>query len=67
MLSQNRCSFNPILDFDNKLMEGTKNFCQFLEDINKGVRFYKSAALLPIYLLKTAPLLKKILMVVLKF
>ena len=67
MLSQNRCSFNPILDFDNKLMEGTKNFCQFLEDINKGVRVYKTAALHPIYLLKRALFLKKILMVMLKF
>ena len=24
MLSRNRCSLNSILDFDNKLMEGTK-------------------------------------------
>ena len=46
MLSRNRCSSNPILDFDNKLMEDTKNFCKFLEDISKGVWFYKFAALL---------------------
>ena len=32
ILSRNRCSFNLILDFDNKLMEGTKNFCKLLED-----------------------------------
>ena len=47
--------FNPsntILDFDNKLMEVTKNFSEFLEDISKGVRFYKAAALQPICLLK---------------
>ena len=48
-------------------MKGTKNFCKFLEDITKGVRFYKAAALQPIYLLKKAFLLKKILMVMLKF
>ena len=29
MLSRNRCSFNPILDFDNKLMEETEKFCKF--------------------------------------
>ena len=32
ILSRNRCSSNPVLDFDNKLMEGTKNFCKLLED-----------------------------------
>ena len=58
--------FNSILDFDNKLMEGTKNFCKFSEDISKGVRFYKADALQPIYLLKRALLLKKVLMVMLK-
>ena len=67
MPSRNRWSSNSILDFDNKLMEGTKNFCKFLEDISKEVRFYKAAALQPIYLLKRAFLLKKILMVMLKF
>ena len=41
-------------------MEGTKNFYKFLEDISKGVRFYKADALQPIYLLKRAFLLKKI-------
>ena len=51
MLSKNRGSSNPILDFGNELMAGTKNFCGFLEDISKGVRFYKAAALQPIYLL----------------
>ena len=48
-------------------MEGTKNFCNFLEDITKGVWFYEAAALQSIYLLKKAFLLKKILMVMLKF
>ena len=48
-------------------MEGTKSFCKLLEDINKEVRFYKAAALQPIYLLKRVFLLKKILMVMLKF
>ena len=68
MLSRNRCSFNPILDFNNKLMESTKNICKLLEDLSKGVQFYKVAALLlPIYLLKRALLLKKILMIMLKF
>ena len=41
-------------------MEGTKNFYKFLEDISKGVRFYKADALQPIYLLKRAFLQKKI-------
>ena len=67
MLSRNRCSFNPILDFYNKLMEGTKNFCKLLEDWSKGVQFYKAAALQLIYLLKRALLLKKIVMIMLKF
>ena len=67
MLSRNRCPSNPVLDFDNKLMKGTKNVCKFLEDTSKGVRFYKAAALQPIYLLKRTLLLKKILMVMLKF
>ena len=67
MLFRNRCSFKPSLDFDNKLMEGTKNFYKFLEDISKGVRSYKAAALQPINLLKRALLLKKILMFMLKF
>ena len=40
-------------------MEGTKYFCKFLEDISKGVRFYKAATLQPIYLLKRTLLLKK--------
>ena len=48
-------------------MEGNKNFRKFLEDISEGVRFYKAAALQPIYLLKRTLLLKKILMVMLKF
>ena len=66
MISRNRCSFNPILDFDNKLMEGTKKFCKFLEDIiSKGVLFYKAAAPQPINLLKRALLLKKILILAL--
>ena len=47
-----RCSSNSVLDFDNKLMKGTKNFCKFIEDISKGVRFYEAAALQPICLLK---------------
>ena len=47
-------------------MEGTKNFCKFLEGISKEVRFYKAAALQSIYLLKRAFLLKKILMDMLK-
>ena len=67
MLSRNRCSSNPILGFDNKLMEGSKTFCKFLEDISKGVRFNKAAALHPIYLLNRALLLKKILMFMLRF
>ena len=45
MLSWNRCSSKPILDFDNKLMEGTKNLSKYLEDKSKEVRFYKAAAL----------------------
>ena len=61
MLSRSRCSSNSILDFDNKSMKGTKNFGKFLEDISKGVRFYKATALQPRYLLKRALLLKKIL------
>ena len=64
---QNRWSSDSILDFDNKLMEGTKNLCKYLEDISKGIPFYKAAALQPIYLLKRAFLMKKILMVMLKF
>ena len=66
MLSRNRCSSNSILNFDNKLMKGTKTFCKFLEDTSKGVWFYRPAALQPIYLLKRALLLKKILMVMVK-
>ena len=46
-------------------MKRTKNFCK---EISKGVRFYGAAAALqPIYLLKRILLLKKILMVMLKF
>ena len=67
ILSRNRCSSNPVLDFDNKLMEGTKNVCKLLEDLSKGVQFYKDTALQPIKLLKRALLLKKILMIMLKF
>ena len=67
MLSRNGCSCNPILDFDNKLMEGTKRFCKLLKDISKGVQFYKAAALQPLYLLTEALLLKKILMIMVKF
>ena len=67
MPSRNKCSSNSMLDFDNKLIEGTKNVCKFLEDISKEVRFYKAAVHQPIYLLKRALLLKKILMVMLKF
>ena len=48
-------------------MEGTKNLCKYLEDISKGIPFYKAAALQPINLLKRAFLMKKILMVMLKF
>ena len=62
-----KCSSNPILDFDNKLKEGTKNYWNLLEDISKGIRFSKAAAVQPIYLLKKALLLKKILMLILKF
>ena len=43
------------------VFQGTKNFRKFLEDISKGVRFYKAAALQPIYLLKRTLLLKKML------
>ena len=32
MFSRSRCSFKPILDSDNKLMEGNKNLCKLLED-----------------------------------
>ena len=45
MPSRNRCSSNSILDFDNKLMEGTNFFCKCLEYISKRVRFYKAATL----------------------
>ena len=31
--------FQPILDFDNKLMQGIKNIFKFFEDINEGVQF----------------------------
>ena len=48
-------------------MKGTKYFCKFLEDISKGVWFYKAAALQRICLLTKTLLLKKILMVMLKF
>ena len=65
--SRNRCSSNSILDFKNKLKKDTKIFCKFLEDISKEVRFNKADALQPIYLLKRAFLLKKILMAMLKF
>ena len=30
---------NPISDFGNKLMKGTKRFCKCLEDTSIGVRF----------------------------
>ena len=62
MPSRNRCSPKSILDFGSKLMEGTKYFRKFLQNISKGVRFYKAAVLQPIYLLKSAFLLEKILM-----
>ena len=45
MLSRNRCFAKPILDFDTKLIEGTKNLRKFLEDVSKEVRLYKAAAL----------------------
>ena len=48
-------------------MAGTKNVCKVLEDIIKEVRFYNSAALQPIYLLKKTFLLKKTKIVMLKF
>ena len=48
-------------------MEGTKNFCKLLEDVSKGVWFNNAAALQSTYLLKRALLLKKILMIMLKF
>ena len=48
-------------------MEGTKNFCKLLKDISKGVQFYKAATLQPLYLLTEALLLKKILMIMVKF
>ena len=48
-------------------MEGAKDSCKFLEDVSKEFRFYKAVALQPMYLLKRAFLLKKILMVMLKF
>ena len=55
MLSRNRCSFNLILDFDNKLMEGTINFCKHLEDLSKGVQFYKAAAFHPKFTKMSTP------------
>ena len=67
MLSRNRCPSNPILDFDNKLMKGTKKFCKFIEDTSEGVQFYKAAALQPKNLPKRALLLKKILIFMLQF
>ena len=33
IFSRNRCSFNLILDFDNKLKEGTNDFCKTLSDV----------------------------------
>ena len=36
-----KCSSNPILDFDNKLMKGTNYFCKLVEDISKGVRLFR--------------------------
>ena len=40
--------FQAILDFDNKLKEGTEYF----SDISKWVQFYKAGAVQPTYLLK---------------
>ena len=48
-------------------MEGTKSFGKFLVDISKEVRFYKYDVPQPTYFLKKACILKKILMVKLKF
>ena len=57
----------PISDFDVKFMEGTKTFRKFLQDISTGVRFYKTAVLQLLYLLKRTLFLKKILTIMLKF
>ena len=54
-----KCSSNPILDFDNKLMEGTKIFCKSLKDISKEYRFYKAVAPQPIYFTKKSTPSKK--------
>ena len=48
-------------------MEGAKDSCKFLEDVSKEFRFYKAVALQPMYLLKRAFLLKKILNKILNF
>ena len=48
--------FQLILDFDNKLKEGTKNFNELkiliIKDASKWVQFYKAAAVQPTYLLE---------------
>ena len=65
-----RCSpkimlFPTILDFDNKLREGTKILMYYLKDISKRVPFYKAAAVQPTYLLKRGLLQRKILIIML--
>ena len=48
--------FQLILDFDNKLKEGTKNFNELkiliIKDASKWVQFYEAAAVQPTYLLE---------------
>ena len=57
IFSRNRCFFNLILDFDNKLKEGTNSFCKCCCSSAYLLSLLKKA-----YLLKRALLLKKILM-----
>ena len=62
IFSRNRCSFNLILDFDNKLKEGTNDFCKSYCSSAYLLNLLKKA-----YSLKRALLLKKILIVMLTF
>ena len=62
IFSRNRCSFNLILDSENKLKEDTNDFCKSYCSSAYLFNLPKKASLL-----KRALLLKKILMVMLTF
>ena len=60
--------FQPILDFDNLLKEGTKNVNERKVSIIKNIKQMNSVlAVQPTYLLKRGLLLRKILIIMLKF